>query len=140
MFSREVALVAIGISWAQGQALRSNWGPLRWDNCGAWKVSMGASHRCLIGAYNLYLRSVRALLSTPNSLNFRTHIGQLLLEALFGLCEQPWSPQFLFFGQRLETHAKMPSGQRATAWIWRCIVAQGQWPEFKFLHTKLYTI
>ena len=60
--------------------------------------------------------------------------------AKLGCVSSRGAHNFYFLAKGLKQHAKLPIGQRATAWIWRCVVAQGQWPEFKFLHTKLYTI
>ena len=60
--------------------------------------------------------------------------------AKLGCVSSRGAHNFYFLAKGLKQHAKLPIGQRATAWIWRCVVAQGHWPEFKFLHTKLYTI
>ena len=60
--------------------------------------------------------------------------------AKLGYVSSRGAHNFYFLAKGLKQHAKLPIGQRATAWIWRCVVAQGKWPGFKFLHTKLYTI
>ena len=60
--------------------------------------------------------------------------------AKLGCVSSRGAHNFYFLAKGLKQHAKLPIGQRATAWTWRCVVAHGHWPEFKFSHTKLYAI
>jgi len=44
--------------------------------------------------------------------------------AKLGCLSSRGAHNFYFLAESLKPHAKMPSRQRATAWIWRCVVAQ----------------
>ena len=44
--------------------------------------------------------------------------------AKLGCVSSRGAHNFYFLAKSLKPHAKMPSRQRATAWVWRCVVAQ----------------
>ena len=56
-------------------------------------------------------------------------LRETLNHAKLGCVSSRGAHNFYFLAKGLKQHAKLPIGQRATAWIWRCVVAQGQWPK-----------